>query len=88
MSGGERYTRAGGFCRESDMGVPITDNIVAEQDADGHWYLRDTAQNLVSQEFFISVAIIHKCMKNGHVVTWVEKEMDVLPGEQGVERIN
>lgn len=63
------------------MGVPITDNIVAEQDGDGHWYLRDTAQNLVSQEFFISVEIINKCMKGGHEVSWVEDKTNVLLGE-------
>ena len=63
------------------MGVQISDTIVAEQDCDGHWYLRDTVKNLVSQEFFISVAIIEKCLRQGLEVTWEREEADIGSGE-------
>jgi hypothetical protein len=61
------------------MGERISDTIVAEQDGDGHWYLRDTTANLISRECFISVAIIQKCFRQGHEVTWMEHPEELLP---------
>ena len=63
------------------MEVQMSDNIVAERDDDGTWYLRDTITNLVSREYFISVEILQKCLGQGYEVTWVEEERGVLQGK-------
>ena len=68
----------------SDMGVQISDNIIAEQDDDGTWYVRDTATNLVSKEYFISIEITRKCLKQGHEVTWVDEERGELQRENEI----
>ena len=56
------------------MEVQISDNIVAVQDDDGTWFLRDTVMKFVSKACFISVEIIQKCLRQGYEVTWVEEE--------------
>lgn len=61
------------------MEFQITENIVAEKDSEGRWFLKDIEKNLVSRELFISMAVIRQAIEGGYV-TWEPGEADTLTG--------
>lgn len=62
------------------MEVQITDTIVAERDGNGRWYLKDTNQDLISRELFISITVMRQAVEDGYV-TWELEEVEA--GSEG-----
>jgi len=50
----------------------IADNIIAEMNTSGNWYLKNTQSGMVSKELFISPRIASKAL-DGNLFTWTNE---------------